>query len=180
MAKAHLLNKLAASLGGLACVAVALALNGPAIAQGGANCLFQCDSQCYGQQGPYCRSGCMARCNPNQNSSGPNTRSSASFGAIAATSTTGKFYGYSFGWSSQAEAEREALANCNRQAGAANACEIAVWFSDSCAALAIGSDGAWGADWAESTSEASANALKACRSEDDSGACEVVKSFCSH
>ena len=175
-----MLNKLAASLGGLACVAVALALNGPAIAQGRANCLFQCDSQCYGQQGPYCRSSCMARCNSNQNSSGPNTRSSASFGAIAATSTTGKFFGYSFGWSSQAEAEREALANCNRQAGEANACEIAVWFSDSCAALAIGSDGAWGADWAESTSEASANALKACRSEDDSGACEVVKSFCSH
>jgi Domain of unknown function (DUF4189) len=61
----------------------------------------------------------------------------------AVPSTTGKFYGYSFGWSSQAEAEREALANCNRQAGVA-AGEIAVWFSDGCAALAIGSDGAWG------------------------------------
>ena len=37
------------------------------------------------------------------NSSGPNTRS----GAIAAMSTTGNFYGHSFGRSSQAEAKRE-------------------------------------------------------------------------
>ena len=180
MGKGNWAIDVAASLGWLALVLAAIGLNGPAIAQGGANCLFQCDSQCYGQQGPYCRSGCMARCNSNQNSSGPNTRSSASFGAIAATSTTGNFYGYSFGWSSQTEAERAALANCNRQAGVADACEIAVWFSDGCAALAIGSDGAWGADWAETTAEASANALKACRSEDDSSACSVVKSVCSH
>jgi Domain of unknown function (DUF4189) len=142
MLKGNLVNNSAASLGWLAFVVVTIGINGPAIAQGGANCLFQCDSQCYGQQGPYCRSGCMARCNSNQNLSGPNTRSS--------------------------------------EAGIANACEIAVWFSDGCAALAIGSDGAWGADWAETTAEASARALKACRSEDDSGACEVVKSFCSH
>jgi len=120
MTKANMINKLATLPGWLACIAVAMALDGPAVAQGGANCLFQCDSQCYGQQGPYCRSGCMARCNSNQNSSGrPDTRPSASFGAIAATATTGKFYGYSFGWSSQAEAEREALAICNREAGAA-------------------------------------------------------------
>jgi len=91
------------------------------------------------------------------NSSGPNTRS----GAIAAMSTTGNFYGHSFGRSSQAEAEREALANCNRQAGVADACEIATWFSDGCGALAIGSDGAWDADRAKTTAEASAKALKA-------------------
>ena len=47
------------------------------------------------------------------NSSGPNTRS----GAIAAMSTTGNFYGHSFGRSSQAEAKREVLADCNRQPG---------------------------------------------------------------
>jgi hypothetical protein len=163
----------------LSALGLALAHSGSATAQGGANCLFQCDSQCYGQQGPYCRSGCMARCNSNQNSSRPNARPGASFGAIAATATTGDFYGYSFGWPSQAEAEREALANCNRQAGSANACMIAVWFSNSCAALAIGSDGAWGADWAGTSAEASAKALRLCRGEDDSGKCAVVKSFCS-
>jgi hypothetical protein len=110
----------------------------------------------------------------NKNSSGPNTRSGASFGAIAATSTTGDFYGPSFGRSSQAEAKRKALANCNRQAGAVDACEIATWFSDGCGALAIGSDGTWGADRAKTTAEASAKALEACRSEDDSGACSLV------
>lgn len=87
---------------------------------------------------------------------------------------TGNFYGHSFGRYSQAEAKREALANCNRQAGVADACEIATWFSDGCGALAIGSDGTWGADRAETTAEASAKALKACRSEVDSGACSVV------
>jgi hypothetical protein len=67
MRKGNWAINVAASLGWLAFVLVIIGLNGPAIAQGGANCLFQCDSQCYGQQGPYCRSGCMARCNSNQN-----------------------------------------------------------------------------------------------------------------
>jgi hypothetical protein len=55
MRKGNWAINVAASLGWLAFVLVIIGLNGPAIAQGGANCLFQCDSQCYGQQGPYCR-----------------------------------------------------------------------------------------------------------------------------
>jgi hypothetical protein len=106
-------------------------------------------------------------------------RAQASFGAIAATATTGNFYGYSFGRSSRAEAERDALSRCNQQAGAAGACTIAIWFGDGCAALAIGFDGTWGADWADTPAEASAKALKACQSEDDSGDCHVVKTLCS-
>lgn len=72
------------------------------------------------------------------------------------------------------------MANCERQAGKSGACVIATWFFNECAALAIGSDGAWGADWADTAAEASAKALKLCNSGDDSEECKVVKSFCSH
>jgi hypothetical protein len=122
----------------------------------------------------------MARCNSGQDQPDSNARPGGSFAAIAATATTGNFYGYSYGWSSRERAEQEALANCNRQAGAANACKIALWFSDGCGALATGSDGAWGADWAPTVAEASAKALRLCRKEDGSDNCKVVKSFCSN
>jgi serine/threonine-protein kinase len=174
-----LASRVLSLLGWLVLAAITV-LTDPASAQGGASCLFQCDSQCYGQSGPYCRSGCMARCNSSQDQPGSNPRPSGSFAAIAATATTGDFFGYSYGWSSREQAEQAALANCNRQAGAANACIIAIWFGDGCGALAIGSDGAWGGDWGPTSAEASAKALLLCQKEDKSGKCEVVKSFCAN
>lgn len=156
----------------------------PAAAEGGAACLFQCDSQCYGQPGPYCRSGCMARCNSGQGTAGggnyiPQSRSRDNYAAIAAASTEGNFYGYSFAQPSRAAAERVALAECEAQAGRKGACEIGTWFANSCGAIAIGSAGAWGTDYAATTAQASASALHTCQSKDRSGACHLVKAFCS-
>lgn len=109
----------------------------------------------------------------------PPAEATRQYGAIAATSGSGDFYGYAFGWSSRGGAEREALAQCNKDAGQDGACEIAVWFYNQCAALAQGADGAWGADYADNVGVAAEKALKLCRENDDSGACKVVKSFCS-
>jgi Domain of unknown function (DUF4189) len=157
-----------------------LASGRPTAAQGGADCLFQCDSQCYGQAEPYCRSGCMAQCNSGQGrGSATQSRPRQSYSAIAATAKDGDFWGYSFSWGSRAAAEQEALTRCEAQAGRKGACQIAVWFYNSCGALAIGSNGAWGADHADTTAQASASALRFCQQNDNSGACHVVRAFCS-
>jgi hypothetical protein len=176
----NLANRVAASLGGLAYVGEAvMALNGPAIAQGGLTASFSVTHNVMASRARIAGLAAWHDAIQIKIHPGPARAPAPASVPLQPRRTTGKFYGYSFGWSSRAQAEREALANCNRQAGEANACEVAIWFSDGCGALAIGSDGAWGADWSETASEASAKALKACRSEDDSGACEVVKSFCS-
>ena len=98
-------------------------------------CELGCGSYCrVAQPDTSCRA-CYDRCNSSSNSSRPGH----SFGAIAATSTTGDIYGY-FVW--------EVIAGCRgtgsdvqlRGAGRTKgACQIAVWIYDQCAALAMGS-----------------------------------------
>jgi hypothetical protein len=102
-----------------------------------------------------------------------------SYGAIAATATTGDFYGYSYGFGSQKEAEQKALGECDASAGKPGSCMIATWFYNECGGLAQGADGSWGADWADTEKAAGEKALAECRSADTSGACHVVKTYCS-
>lgn len=145
-------------------------------AVGDVACEIGCGSYCRGANPDLSCRACYTRCNSSSRPSGDGGRS---FGAIAAPSTTGNFYGYSYGKPSRGAAEQAALANCEAQAGRRGACEIAKWFYNECAALAIGSEGAWGSDYAGTTSGASSKALALCRGNDDSGACSVVTSFCS-
>jgi hypothetical protein len=70
-----------------------------------------------------------------------------------------RFLGLFFFLRSRAAAEQEALTRCEAKAGRKGACE-AVWFYNSCGAFAIGSDGAWAADHADTTAQASASALR--------------------
>jgi hypothetical protein len=102
------------------------------------------------------------------------------FGAIAATASTGDYYGYSYGFGSRKEAEQKALAECNHAAGTPGACIIASWFHNECAALAQGRNGNWGADWADTQKLAESKALADCRDVDRSGTCHVVKAYCSN
>lgn len=103
-----------------------------------------------------------------------------SYGAIAATATTGDFYGYSYAFGSEKAAEQEALRQCDEAAGKTGSCMIATWFYNECGGLAQGADGAWGADWADTEKAAGAKALANCRDVDKSGACHVVKTYCSN
>ncbi len=108
------------------------------------------------------------------------SRSGPSYGAIAATASTGDFYGYSHGFGSRKEAERSALDDCNASAGKKGSCIVATWFYNECGALAQGKGGNWGADWADTEKLAAEKAMANCHDVDLSGTCHVVKSYCSH
>lgn len=142
------------------------------LAASNVSCELGCGSYCRVAQPDLSCRACIDRCNSSPRSQGQNQ----SFGAIA---TTGESYGYAYNKSSRAAAEQAALSNCEAQAVEKGACEIAIWFYNQCAALAIGSDGSWGGDRGRTTSEASSKALDLCRQEDQSGKCHVVQSFCS-
>ncbi len=87
----------------------------PAAAQGGASCLYQCDAQCYGHAGPYCRSGCLARCPASP-------RPPEFYGSVYATSDGSGVYGFSYGKNNQYDAMAEAKSHARREAGRARGC----------------------------------------------------------
>ena len=101
-----------------------------------------------------------------------------SYGAIA-TASGGASYGYSYRWNTQAEAERAALSDCDKEAGRRGACKVATWFYNQCGALAVGDNGAWATDWAGSIRAARAKALSDCQKSDPKGQCKVEVSYCS-
>lgn len=98
--------------------------------------------------------------------------------AFAVTKGNDTIFSWSSGWNSRAGAEREALARCERSAGNANACVIAIWFYNTCGAFAQDADGSWGAQHASSRPDAERMALKICAGHSRLGQCKVVKSFC--
>lgn len=95
------------------------------------------------------------------------------FGAIA-YAPTGKALGWSYNFASRKQAEREALKNCNKHGGG---CKIANWFRNACGAIAIGTNGGWGADWGVSLNQAKSKTVKQC-GKYDSG-CKVVRWVCT-
>ena len=110
---------------------------------------------------------------------GGGARRARRYAAFAATRYDGTYFGYSFGKSSRASAENAALAECNKQAGRANQCEVATWFYNMCGALAISQNGAWGVKWSASLARARKVALDNCISVKTAKECRVVKSFCT-
>jgi hypothetical protein len=93
------------------------------------------------------------------------------YGSLAYSPRTGAF-GWSVGFSNRRGAEREAMANCD-----ARDCRKALYFVNSCGALARGEDGGWGSSWGESPRQARRKALDIC--ERNSYACEVIVTKCS-
>lgn len=104
----------------------------------------------------------------------PPPTASVHFGAIA-YSPSSRAHGYSMDYSTQAEAEAQALAACNaRGAG----CQSAIWFSNACGALAVGSDGGWGGDWGADQQTAEQNAIGQCMKY-SRGGCSVIRWVCT-
>ena len=102
-------------------------------------------------------------------------QSSASWGAIAYSRTTGS-YGYSFSWGSQSKAESVALQNCTKNA---KDCEATVWFNHQCGAVSsdAGPTAFWGLG--KTVSQARAAAQSQCMKGGRKG-CEVQVSTCSN
>jgi hypothetical protein len=96
-----------------------------------------------------------------------------SFGAISLSPSTGAS-GWSHDFTSRWQAEDAAQTYCYRNA---RDCRVAIWFKNSCGAVARGPDGGWGADWAEDSRSAQRAALAACSRH--SYNCRVVRWQCS-
>lgn len=91
-------------------------------------------------------------------SSGYSTPSRDRYGAIAYSRSTGK-YGYSYGHSSRAAAEQDALNRCNAQDH-----EVIGWMKNAYGVLAVGDDVShYGWGWSSNRATAQQNALKYCR-----------------
>ena len=95
------------------------------------------------------------------------------YGAIA-VSPSSKALGWSYDYKSIGGAKRAALANCRKHAGD---CKIANWFRNSCGAIAVGSNGGWGADWGNTIKQAKWKARKKCRQYDSN--CKAIRWVCT-
>lgn len=96
-----------------------------------------------------------------------------SYGAIA-YSLQDDAYGWSDGWNDQTTAEKEALSGCNEHG---QGCKGAVWFFNSCGAVAVGGEiVAWGQDDTKGGAEAAA--MYQCM-KDGGTSCKIKISHCS-
>jgi len=103
----------------------------------------------------------------------PGVASAESWGAIAYSEAT-RAIAWSHGYANETGAENEALRGCYKYA---RDCVVAISFHNACGAVAVGSNGGWGADWGTGDWDAQQSALGAC-SENDSG-CRVLRWQCS-
>jgi hypothetical protein len=98
------------------------------------------------------------------------------YGAFAFSQNTGAS-GWSKNYGSQGEAEDAAMQVCLQTRGAQD-CKVAYSFVNSCAALAVGGDNGWGADWGVNVQAAENKALHTCSGY--SYNCKVLTSQCSN
>ena len=107
----------------------------------------------------------------------PATASAADYyGAFAFSQKTGAS-GWAKNYSSQGEAEGAALQVCFQTQGASD-CKVSYSFVNSCAALAVGGDNGWGADWGVNIQAAENKALHTCAGY--SYNCKILTSQCSN
>jgi hypothetical protein len=151
----------------------------PALAQGGATCLFQCDSKCYGTTGPYCYSQCMAECNSGA-SSAPSVRQS--YGAVYSTDNGSGAYGYSYQFGDEYGAIAEAERQCKARSDGAPCAQL-ILFDNKCAAVIFAKKNDDIVDITGSAeplqSDADAEGLASCQQHNPDAQCTVVDRFCS-
>jgi hypothetical protein len=153
----------------------ALGLAQPVLADCGVNCLYSCDSKCYGISGPYCRSDCMGKCN-RECAEG---QSREVYGAVYVATDGSEAYGFSYGKSNQADAIDRAQAECQARGGG---CRRLLLFVNRCAAIVQGwrAGRVLGASGAAepSQSAATSKALALCVEENPGADCKVAREFC--
>ena len=139
-----------------------------ALAQSVGNCLYECEtSLCadFGNKTDLClkkRAECEVKC------------SNIKYWGAIAYSAKDKGAGWSFGWNDLNKAKNEAMNRCSKQGAA---CQLWVWFDNSCGAVAA--DGAivtWGT--ANAKTDADQRALLECRKAGGKN-CVIAAAACS-
>lgn len=96
------------------------------------------------------------------------------YGAIAFSDQNG-YYAWSVDQGSAKGAEARALSSCMQRGGG---CKIAISFSNSCAALAVGDNNRFATGQANNRSKAQSLAINACRIATGGGACSIRAAYC--
>ena len=99
------------------------------------------------------------------------------YGSITFSPNTGQgfAYGYSWNYYTRESARQRATRECRNKGG--SSCREVSWFRNSCAALAITSEGGYGTAWHTSRSNAESMAVSNCRSAGNSN-CRIAVSRC--
>ena len=96
------------------------------------------------------------------------------YGAIAFSDQTG-YYAWSVDQGSAKGADGRALSSCTQRSVG---CKVVISFSNSCAALAVGSNNRFATGQANNSSEAQGMAMNACRVATGGGDCNIRASYC--
>jgi hypothetical protein len=83
------------------------------------------------------------------------------YGAIARSQSTGS-HGYSYDYATRNAAETRALRECESYSGTGD-CQVLVWFSNGCGALAEANNGAAGSGWGTDVDLAEYYAMESCQ-----------------
>ena len=158
--------------------AIGVVLFGLCVSAAGAQADSYCTYRCMnnGEINGSCVQSCeLDRTVVSPNRSGPPRES---YGSIYIDSYDAHKYGYSYSFGSRAAAAERAERECRSNASGKGKCNEALWFYNSCGALAVSAEGKWGAQWAYSQRAAAAAAMKTCQSV-GGHKCIVQQSFCS-
>jgi hypothetical protein len=161
----------------LAATAALLAVGSVSPAAAASACYARCDNNYYlcnrGGASPGERSCSTARSTCYMGCGQARDR----FGAIAYSKST-TAYGESYRHDTREQAEQRAREECAIRGPGARDCEVLVWFNKSCGALALGRNGAYGADHDEDPAVATQKAMAHCRPF-GAASCAVVSKICS-
>jgi len=117
---------------------------------------------------------------PPQNPSRPSVRSRdnvpGNYGSIAFSEQSGR-YGYAYNYASQADAESNAVRECE-SGGRPGDCRSLVWFRDACGALSRASHGPYGSGWGDTQQRAEWEARQSCANAGGRD-CKIVQTVCS-
>jgi len=148
---------------------VFLALTLAGLAPAGADCVSEC------QASTYCDSGMNAsgECGRLLNDCYANQCNQTVYGALAYDAGTGAV-GWSYDFTDQAGAEKQALSGCSEHG---TACKIVYDFWNSCASLAVADDGSYAVGSGDTEDQANNEALIACGK--DGQNCSIQAWSCS-
>lgn len=154
----------------------------------GTLCLQQCANICSIHSGSQSVDNCTVQCTMKCNRDGGKLPTSPApdlmtYGAFAISPSTLLYAGVK-GMLSREDAEHDAITACENNPGHPSDCQIALWFHGTCGALALKDDPerkdwGWGADWAQTSQAAEAQARRNCNEHVTVKSCEVVTTICA-
>lgn len=97
------------------------------------------------------------------------------YGSIAYSRST-QVHGYSYDYTSQAEADWAAIQECQARSGTGD-CQVVISFRNACGALAKAPNGAYGSGWGTDRTLAETYAVQSCSQY--AGGCQVIRWVCT-